>query len=52
MQDGIIAPRSKADLAKAVLIQEFRRVAGVEPTLTAEPEEERRRSILELAADL
>ena len=39
MHDGIIVPRSKADLAKATLASEFRRVVGTTPTLTVDPEE-------------
>jgi hypothetical protein len=39
MHDGIIVPRSKADLAKDVLAREFRRVVGVSPTLTVDTEE-------------
>ena len=39
MHDGLIVPRSKADLAKTVLTKEYRRVVGVEPMLTVEPEE-------------
>ena len=39
MHDGIIVPRSQADLAKTVLSSEFHRVVGVEPMLTVEPEE-------------
>jgi hypothetical protein len=39
MHDGIIVPRSKADLAKSILTREFHRAAGVEPMLTVEPEE-------------
>jgi hypothetical protein len=31
MHDGIIVPRSKADLAQSILKQQFRRVIGVEP---------------------
>jgi len=38
MHDGIIVPRSKADLAKGVLAREYHRVVGVEPMLTVEPE--------------
>ena len=38
MHDGIIVPRSKADLAKGILAKEFKRVVGVEPMLTVEPE--------------
>lgn len=41
MHDGIIVPRSKADLAQGILKQQFRRVIGVEPMLTVEPEEPR-----------
>jgi hypothetical protein len=53
MHDGIIVPRSKADLAKAVLTREFLRVVGVEPMVTVESaEEERKLRILELASDL
>jgi hypothetical protein len=37
--DGLIVPRSKADLAKTILAKEYRRVVGVEPMLTVEPEE-------------
>jgi hypothetical protein len=37
MHDGIIVPRSQADLAKGVLTREFCRVIGVEPMLTVEP---------------
>jgi hypothetical protein len=39
MHDGIIVPRSKADLAKTILAREYHRVVGVEPMLTVEPEE-------------
>ncbi len=39
MHDGIIVPRSKADLAKTVLAREYHRVVGVEPMLTVETEE-------------
>ncbi len=38
MHDGIIVPRSKADLAKTILVREYHRVVGVEPMLTVEPE--------------
>lgn len=38
MHDGIIVPRSKADLAKATLASEFRRVVGTTPILTVDPE--------------
>jgi hypothetical protein len=38
MHDGIIVPRSKAELAKTVLAQQYRKVVGVEPMLTVEPE--------------
>ena len=41
MHDGLIVPRSKADLAKAVLAREFHRVVGVEPMLTVDTEEPR-----------
>jgi hypothetical protein len=34
MHDGIIVPRSETELAKAVLMGEFRRVVGVEPMVT------------------
>jgi hypothetical protein len=43
MHDGIIVPRSKADLAKAVLTREFLRVVGVEPMVTVESAEEERK---------
>jgi len=39
MHDGIIVPRSKADLAKTVLTREYQRVVGVVPMLTVETEE-------------
>jgi hypothetical protein len=39
MHDGIIVPRSKADLAKDVLAREYRRHVGVEPMLTVKPED-------------
>jgi hypothetical protein len=39
MHDGLIVPRSKADLAKDVLAREYRRQVGVEPMLTVEPED-------------
>ena len=52
MHDGIIVPRTKANLAKDVLAREFRRLVGVEPRLTVEPEEGQKRRVLELAADL
>jgi hypothetical protein len=48
MHDGIIVPRSKADLSKRVLTREFRRVIGVEPMLTVEPDEEPKLSALDL----
>jgi hypothetical protein len=34
--DGIIVPRAKADLAMTALKQVFRKVVGVEPSLTVE----------------
>ena len=37
MHDGLIVPRSKWDLAKDILTREYRRVVGVEPMLTVEP---------------
>jgi hypothetical protein len=37
--DGLIVPRSRADLAKTILAKEYRRVVGAEPMLTVEPEE-------------
>ena len=39
MHDGIIVPRSKAELASKVLAGEYRKVVGIEPKLTVEPEE-------------
>jgi hypothetical protein len=36
--DGIIVPRSKADLAKTILAKEYRRKVGVDPMLRVEPE--------------
>jgi hypothetical protein len=39
MHDGIIVPRSEAELAHSLLLKEYRRVVGVEPMLTVEPEE-------------
>jgi hypothetical protein len=36
MYDGIIVPRSKADLAQGVLRRMFKEVVGVEPILTVE----------------
>jgi hypothetical protein len=36
--DGLIVPRSKADLAKTILAKEYRRKVGVDPMLTVEPE--------------
>ncbi len=36
MHDGIIVPRSQADLAKAILSRQFHRVVDVMPTLTIE----------------
>jgi hypothetical protein len=39
MHDGLIVPKSKADLAADTLRREFRRVIGVEPVLTVEPED-------------
>ena len=39
MHDGMIVPRSKADLAQGILQREFHRVVSVEPMLTVEPEE-------------
>jgi len=38
MHDGIIVPRSKWDLATDILTGEYRRVVGVEPMLTVEPD--------------
>src|SRR5262249_10365889 len=38
MHDGIIVPRWKWDLAKDILTTEYRRVVGVEPMLTVEPD--------------
>jgi hypothetical protein len=38
MHDGIIVPSSKAELAKTVLAKQYRKVVGVEPMLTVEPE--------------
>jgi hypothetical protein len=52
MHDGIIVPRSKVKVAKAILTREFRRLVGVEPRLTVEPGEEQKRRALELASDL
>jgi hypothetical protein len=52
MHDGIIVPKSKADLAKRVLIGEFRRVVGVEPMLTVEPDRQAKADILQLATEL
>jgi hypothetical protein len=40
MHDGLIVPRSKWDLAQDVLTSEHRRVVGVEPKLTVEPDPE------------
>ncbi len=48
MHDGIIVPRSRADLAKGILMREFRRVVGVEPMLTVEPDEEPKLSAVDL----
>jgi hypothetical protein len=39
MHDGLIVPKSKAELAQGILKREFRRVTGVDPMLTVEPEE-------------
>jgi hypothetical protein len=39
MHDGIIVPKSKAELAQGMLREEFRRLIGVDPVLTVEPEE-------------
>ena len=36
MHDGIIVPRSNADLANTILAREFHRVVGVEPALTVD----------------
>ncbi len=38
MHDGLIVPRWKWDLAKDILTKEYRRVVGVEPMLTVEPD--------------
>ena len=38
MHDGLIVPRSQVDLANGILAKEFKRVVGVEPMLTVEPE--------------
>jgi hypothetical protein len=38
MHDGIIVPRSKAELARTILAEQYRKVVGVEPMLTVEPE--------------
>jgi hypothetical protein len=40
MHDGLIVPRSKWELAHDILKREFRRVVGVEPMLTVEPDPE------------
>ena len=39
MHDGLIVPRSKADLAMTILAKEYRRKVGVDPMLTLEHEE-------------
>ena len=39
MHDGLIVPKSKAELAKGVLTREFHKVIGVDPVLTVEPED-------------
>jgi hypothetical protein len=36
MHDGLVVPRSKADLAKDILVREYRRQVGVEPMLTVD----------------
>ena len=38
MHDGLIVPRSKADLAKDILAREYRRHVGAKPILTVEPD--------------
>jgi hypothetical protein len=38
MHDGIIVPRWKWDLARDILTREYRRVVGVKPMLTVEPD--------------
>jgi hypothetical protein len=38
MHDGLLVPRGKWELAKDVLATEYRRVVGVEPMLTVDPE--------------
>jgi hypothetical protein len=40
MHDGIIVPRSRVGLTKAILTSQFRHFVGVEPMLTVEPEEQ------------
>jgi hypothetical protein len=40
MHDGIIVPRSKVGVTKAVLTSQFHHFVGVEPMLTVEPEEQ------------
>jgi hypothetical protein len=40
MHDGLIVPRSKWELASDLLTKEYRRVIGVEPMLTVEPDPE------------
>jgi hypothetical protein len=40
MHDGIIVPRSRVGMTKAVLTSQFRHFVGVEPLLTVEPEEQ------------
>ena len=40
MHDGIIVPRSRVGLTKAILASQFRHFVGVEPMLTVEPEEQ------------
>lgn len=38
MHDGLIVPRSKAEIAKQVLSEQYRHFVGVTPRLTVEPE--------------
>jgi hypothetical protein len=40
MHDGILVPRSRVELAKKVLTEQFRKVVGVEPMLTVEMAEQ------------
>ena len=48
MHDGIIVPRARVGLTKAILTSQFRHFVGVEPMLTVEPEEQSAAAAIDL----